>query len=46
VPGDTPTYAGELINIDGVRDRIECAVASIDRPTSYPGFIEYFKTCV
>lgn len=46
LPGEVPTYAGELADIDGVRDRIEHAIASIDRPTNYPGFIEYFKTCV
>ena len=46
LPGDTPTYAGVLIDIDDVRNRIEQAIASIDRPTDYPGFIEYFKTCI
>jgi yersiniabactin nonribosomal peptide synthetase/pyochelin synthetase len=46
LPSETPTYAGELLDIDGVRDRIGRAVRSIDRATSYPGFIEYFKVCI
>ena len=45
-PGETRAYAGELVDIDGVRDRIEQAVRSIDRATRYPGFIEYFKACI
>jgi len=46
LPDETPAYAGELVDIDRVRDRIEQAVRSVDRTTCYPGFIEYFKACI
>ena len=44
--GATPRFAGAPLDIVRVRERIEHAVVSLDRPTAYPGFIDYFKTCV
>lgn len=44
--GATPRFAGPPLDILQARERIEDAVSSLDRPTAYPGFIDYFKTCV
>ena len=44
--GATPGFAGAPLDIVRVRERIEHAISSLDKPTAYPGFIDYFKTCV
>jgi len=46
VPGTREAYAGKLVDVGHVRNRIDAALSSVDVSTPYPGFIEYFKTCL
>lgn len=45
-PGSTERYITRCVDIALIRDRVDQAVAAVDLGTHYPGFIEYFRTCV
>lgn len=45
-PGWPERFISRQVDIDSIRDRVDQAVAAVDIATEYPGFIDYFKTCV
>lgn len=46
VPGAHEAYVNTLADFGQVQSRIDEALTSVDLATHYPGFIDYFKTCV